>query len=87
MSEDLPRAIVKRIVKAKMLEIAAARFDDERTSRDLPVHKDALMGFSESAKIFIHYLSATYVHSSYTMQPSWVSLNVVAAKNGLCYNQ
>ncbi|CAM6121661.1 unnamed protein product [Calypogeia fissa] len=59
MSEDLPRANVKRIVKAKMLDIAAARFRDERTSRDLPIHRDALTAFSDSAKIFIHYISAT----------------------------
>ncbi|KAL2635157.1 hypothetical protein R1flu_006636 [Riccia fluitans] len=59
MSEDLPRAIVKRIVKAKMLELAGAHYGDEKTSRDFPIHKDALMAFSESAKIFIHYLSAT----------------------------
>ncbi|KAL3692604.1 hypothetical protein R1sor_006255 [Riccia sorocarpa] len=59
MSEDLPRAIVKRIVKAKMLELAAVHYGDEKTSRDFRVHKDALMAFAESAKIFIHYLSAT----------------------------
>ncbi|BBN04956.1 DNA polymerase epsilon subunit 3 [Marchantia polymorpha subsp. ruderalis] len=59
MSEDLPRANVKRIVKAKLLELAAAHYGDEKTSRDLPIHKDALLAFSESAKIFIHYLSAT----------------------------
>lgn len=59
MSEDLPRAHVRRIVKARMLEVAAARFRDEKRSRDLPIHRDALLAFSESAKIFIHYLSAT----------------------------
>lgn len=28
---------------------------------DMSVHKDALLAFSESARIFIHYLSATYL--------------------------
>ncbi|KAF1896830.1 hypothetical protein Lal_00034531 [Lupinus albus] len=30
---------------------------------DISTHKDALLAFSESARIFIHYLSATYAIS------------------------
>lgn len=59
-SEDLPQANVKRVVKVKLAELAQAHFGEEK---DVPVNKDALLAFSESAKIFIHFLSATYVLS------------------------
>jgi DNA polymerase epsilon subunit 3 len=49
--EDLPRAIVRRLVKEKLSDLAG----DE----DVTVNKDALLAFGESARIFIHYLSAT----------------------------
>ncbi|XP_061374073.1 DNA polymerase II subunit B4 [Gastrolobium bilobum] len=50
-AEELPRTIVRRVVKDKL-----SRFSDDG---DISVHKDALLAFSESARIFIHYLSAT----------------------------
>lgn len=49
--EELPRSIVRRLVKEKLSELAG----DE----DVNVNKDALLAFGESARIFIHYLSAT----------------------------
>ncbi|KAK1276212.1 hypothetical protein QJS04_geneDACA011752 [Acorus gramineus] len=50
--EELPRAIVRRVVKENL---------DRSSSREgeMTVHKEALIAFSESARIFIHYLSAT----------------------------
>ncbi|XP_078427710.1 nuclear factor Y, subunit B11 [Wolffia australiana] len=64
--EDLPRAIVRRIVKEKLSTLSssssrrvAAQGDVERESDGINVHKEALLAFSESARIFIHYLSAT----------------------------
>lgn len=57
-SEDLPLANVKRVVKTKLQELAQEQYGEER---DVAVNKDALLAFSESAKIFIHFLSATYV--------------------------
>jgi DNA polymerase epsilon subunit 3 len=60
-SEGLPQANVKRVVKEKLAELAHAHFDDDR--KDVLVNKDALLAFSESAKIFIHFLSATYVRN------------------------
>lgn len=57
-SEDLPQANVKRVVKSKLQELALGHYGEER---DVAVNKDALLAFSESAKIFIHFLSATYV--------------------------
>lgn len=57
-SEDLPLANVKRVVKTKLQELALGYYGEER---DVAVNKDALLAFSESAKIFIHFLSATYV--------------------------
>ncbi|XP_050895055.1 DNA polymerase II subunit B4 isoform X2 [Lathyrus oleraceus] len=50
-AEELPKSIVRRVVKEKLSTCS----DDG----DISVHKDALLAFSESAKIFIHYLSAT----------------------------
>ncbi|OAY38208.1 DNA polymerase epsilon subunit 3 [Manihot esculenta] len=49
--EELPKAIVRRVVKDKLSHCS--------TDGDLNIHKDALLAFSESARIFIHYLSAT----------------------------
>ncbi|KAK7263408.1 hypothetical protein RJT34_30997 [Clitoria ternatea] len=50
-AEELPRTIVRRVVKDKL----------SRCSEDgeISINKDALLAFSESARIFIHYLSAT----------------------------
>ncbi|GMY15807.1 DNA polymerase epsilon subunit 3 [Fagus crenata] len=50
-AEELPRTIVRRVVKEKLSNCSE--------EGDLSVHKDALLAFSESARIFIHYLSAT----------------------------
>ncbi|KAL4336206.1 hypothetical protein GQ457_07G042730 [Hibiscus cannabinus] len=50
-AEELPKAIVRRLVKEKLSECSP--------DYDFIVHKDALPAFTESARIFIHYLSAT----------------------------
>ena len=42
-------------VKSKLAELAGD------IKRDVAINKDALNAFSECAKIFIHYLTATYV--------------------------
>ncbi|WOL03495.1 hypothetical protein Cni_G12215 [Canna indica] len=52
--EELPKAIVRRVVKDKLSKMAAGGGEDE-----VSVQKDALLAFSESTRIFIHYLSAT----------------------------
>ncbi|KAI4386123.1 hypothetical protein MLD38_004083 [Melastoma candidum] len=49
--EELPKAIVRRMVKEKLSDLSG--------DVDISLHKDALLAFSESARIFIHYLSAT----------------------------
>ncbi|RAL43195.1 hypothetical protein DM860_009977 [Cuscuta australis] len=48
--EDLPKTIVRRLVKEKLSQL----------SRDgeMSLLRDALQAFTESARIFIHYLSA-----------------------------
>ncbi|XP_074289337.1 uncharacterized protein LOC141614489 [Silene latifolia] len=51
-AEELPRTIVRRVVKDKLSELSG-------DSGDVMLHKEALLAFSESARIFIHYLSAT----------------------------
>ncbi|XVE79248.1 hypothetical protein DITRI_Ditri14bG0042700 [Diplodiscus trichospermus] len=50
-AEELPKAIVRRVVKDKL--------SDCSPDYDINIHKDALLAFAESARIFIHYLSAT----------------------------
>ncbi|CAH8359763.1 unnamed protein product [Eruca vesicaria subsp. sativa] len=49
--DELPLAIVRRVVKDKLSECSP--------DYDVSIHKEALLAFSESARIFIHYLSAT----------------------------
>ncbi|PQQ08099.1 DNA polymerase epsilon subunit 3 [Prunus yedoensis var. nudiflora] len=51
-AEELPKAIVRRVVKDKLSQCS-------KGDADLTLHKEALLAFSESARIFIHYLSAT----------------------------
>mmetsp|Transcript_22405 Transcript_22405/g.27012 ORF Transcript_22405/g.27012 Transcript_22405/m.27012 type:complete len:200 (+) Transcript_22405:310-909(+) len=57
-TEDLPRAHVKRIVKGKLTDIQKT-LDGEDKKREAQIQKEALHALSESAKIFIHYLTAT----------------------------
>ncbi|KAJ0100070.1 hypothetical protein Patl1_21757 [Pistacia atlantica] len=49
--EELPKTIVCRVFKDKLNECSP--------DTDITVNKDSLLAFSESARIFIHYLSAT----------------------------
>lgn len=51
---DLPKTLIKRIVKRHLSQI-----DKGDTKRDTQINKDALLAFSESAKVFINYLTAT----------------------------
>lgn len=50
---ELPRAIVRRLVKDKLAQVAGG------DGAEVIVNKDAMAAFAESARIFIHYLSAT----------------------------
>lgn len=81
--EELPRTIVRRIVKDKLSRLASSSSSSSRGvgrgegageerggDRDgdgMNVHKEALLAFSESARIFIHYLSATYGRRSHPL--------------------
>ncbi|KAL8201586.1 hypothetical protein R6Q57_010733 [Mikania cordata] len=51
-AEELPKAIVRRLVKDKLAKLS-------QDGGDIQVQKDSISAFSESARIFIHYLSAT----------------------------
>lgn len=53
---DLPRALVKRIVKTKLAALAAAGAGDKK---EFQVNKDALTALSESTKVFISYIAST----------------------------
>ena len=61
MSEDsLPAAHIKRLVKHKLSELMAEHGRDAKGNvPEGHVQKEALAAFNESAKIFIHYLTAT----------------------------
>lgn len=50
-NEELPKTIVRRVVKEKLSQCSR--------DQDISVNKDSLLAFCESARIFIHYLSAT----------------------------
>jgi len=87
-SEGLPQANVKRVVKEKLAELAHEHFDDDRKEKDVLVNKDALLAFSESAKIFIHFLSATYVRDyslSLNLPPLSLSLSLCVSLS-LCFS-
>ena len=60
---DLPRALVKRIAKAKLASLekekASAEGKENKEGRDIQISRDALLALSESARVFIHYLTAT----------------------------
>lgn len=51
---DLPKTLIKRIVKRHLSQI-----DKGDNKRDTQINKDALLAFSESAKVFINYITAT----------------------------
>ena len=55
-ADALPQAHIKRIVKAKLAELTAGEGDQKR---EVSVQKEALSAFAESARIFIHFLTAT----------------------------
>ncbi|KZV41736.1 DNA polymerase epsilon subunit D [Dorcoceras hygrometricum] len=48
--EELPKTIVRRLVKNKLSQLSS--------DCEISVLRDSLQAFSESARIFIHYLSA-----------------------------
>ena len=54
---DLPKALIKRIAKAKLARLDQAA--GKNPGRDIQISKDALQALSESARVFINYLTAT----------------------------
>jgi len=54
---DLPKTLVKRLIKARLQEADKAKGGDG--TRDFQVNKDALLAFGEAGKLFIYYLTAT----------------------------
>lgn len=53
---DLPKSLLKRLIKTKLQDVDKAKGGDG--TRDFQVNKDALLAFGEAAKLFIHYLTA-----------------------------
>lgn len=58
---DLPKSIVRRVVKERIANLAASSKTGGAGGEpdEININKESLMAFSESARIFIHYLSAT----------------------------
>lgn len=53
---DLPKTLIKRLVKSGLQEAAKERGCD---TKEFQISKDSLLAFSEAAKLFIHYLTTT----------------------------
>mmetsp|Transcript_25192 Transcript_25192/g.47608 ORF Transcript_25192/g.47608 Transcript_25192/m.47608 type:complete len:170 (+) Transcript_25192:129-638(+) len=70
-TDDLPRTHVKRIVRAKLGELATK--SSNLPTKDLGLQKDALQAMAESAKIFIHYLTATANELTHEAKRSTIS--------------
>ena len=51
---DLPRNLVKKIVKNKVSQVQAST--GAQQGRDVQVNKDALLAFSESAKVLCSFI-------------------------------
>lgn len=83
--DELPLAIVRRVVKDKLSECSP--------DYDVSIHKEAMLAFSESARIFIHYLSATYASKKTLSFPNFfitivnlfrLRIYMNCSKSGLC---
>jgi len=53
---ELPKAVLKRLIKSKLQEYDKSRGGDG--TRDFQINKEALLAFSEASKLFIHYLTS-----------------------------
>jgi len=53
---DIPKALLKRLIKAKLQEADRERGGDG--SREFQINRDALLAFGEAGKLFVHYLTA-----------------------------
>eukprot|EP00892_Ulva_mutabilis_P003349 jgi/Ulvmu1/1386/UM011_0114.1 len=56
MDVELPKSLIKRIVKAKLAEQAELGDDDRK--RDVQTSRDATVALSHATKIFITYVSS-----------------------------
>lgn len=54
---ELPRALIKRIAKNSLTQQQTSEGKTE--IRDIQLSKDAILALSESARVFINYLTAT----------------------------
>ncbi|KAL6524908.1 hypothetical protein OROMI_030501 [Orobanche minor] len=75
-AEDLPKAIVRQVVKEKLSQLS--------TDSDISVLRDSLLAFSESARIFIHYLSATLPMTCVRSRTDKSSMRKTYSANDVC---
>lgn len=50
---DIPKALVKKIAKAKLTQL------NPTPGREIQVGKDAILALAETARLFVHYVTAT----------------------------
>lgn len=103
MSEDaeLPKALVKKIAKSKLTNLEISRIEKldaekkegkEAKARDIQISKDALLALGESARVFIHYLTATGIFDLTIIKNlaysycKHLTLCLIANGQGLCFN-
>eukprot|EP00884_Botryococcus_braunii_P017171 jgi/Botrbrau1/4137/Bobra.0192s0011.1 len=81
---DLPKALVKKILKAKLASLDQEKKlgGSRKPTGEIQISKDALLACSESAKVFISYLTATANDNCIRAKRQTISADdVIAALN------
>ncbi|KDD74652.1 hypothetical protein H632_c1157p1 [Helicosporidium sp. ATCC 50920] len=79
---EIPKALLKRLLKAKLSSLDAAR--GITSVKDAQLSKDVLLAFSEAARVFIHFLTATANDLAKERKRSTIAVDdVIAALNEL----
>ena len=86
--DDLPRAHIKRIVKAKLTALMNEGGPDAKGNKapDGHVQKEALLAFGECAKIFIHILPpprTTYAATGRGRRSAWTTCSKLSRSSSL----
>ena len=84
MEVELPRALIKRIVKAKLAE--QADLGDDEGKRDFQLNKDATTAFSQASKVFLTYVrSAAHDICRENNRSTVAPQDIIQALDDLCF--